>query len=252
MDIIRVSDHGSDVFVVDSRLLAERLGIQHESFVRTIENYKTQAEQAFGVFRFETGKPTGSQGGRPVRYYLLTEDQATFIMSLSRNTTEVVQCKLDLVKSFSKAKDLLQKGGSYNLDWFDRLRLYRSKTKIPTGWFSIFEEMTWNLMADFEDAGYILPPGSVPDISVGKCFCQHLRENGFSTEDPDTVRKYTHHYPDGRVVSANIYRDSLLPDYRRWFKDTYRLHQLPKYLKGKDPKALPSLCSILGLPEGTE
>ena len=140
----------------------------------------------------------------------------------------------------------------YNLDWFDRLRIYRSKTKIPTGWFSIFEEMTWNLMADFEDAGYILPPGSVPDISVGKCFCQHLRENGFSTEDPDTVRKYTHHYPDGRVVSANIYRDSLLPDYRRWFKDTYRLHQLPKYLKGKDPKALPSLCSILGLPEGTE
>ena len=253
MNITKISDPSGDVFVVDSRLLAERLGIQHESFLRTLDTYRTQAEQAFGVFRFEIGKPIGPQGGRPSRYCLLTEDQATFIMSLSRNTPEVVQCKLDLVQAFSTAKRLLQSGKqTHNLEWFDRLKLYRAKTKIPTGWFSIFEEMTLGLMADFEDAGYALPLSSVPDISVGKCFCSHLRGLGVQTTDPANVRKYRHHYPDGRQVDANIYSDRLLPEYRRWFKEAYRLHQLPRYLKDKDPNALPTLCGILGLPEGAE
>lgn len=55
--------------VVDSRLVARELGIGHESFIETIQNYQTIAEQEFGVFRFETGKPpTGSRGGRPEKY----------------------------------------------------------------------------------------------------------------------------------------------------------------------------------------
>lgn len=36
-----------------------------------------QAEQAFGIFRFQIGKPLlGSKGGRPTKYVLLTEEQA--------------------------------------------------------------------------------------------------------------------------------------------------------------------------------
>jgi hypothetical protein len=158
---------------------------------------------------------------------------------------------------FEKVLPEIRKTGGYgkqthNLEWFDRLKLYRAKTNLPTGWFSIFEEMTLGLMADFEEAGYALPMSSVPDISVGKCFCNHLRGIGVDTKDPGKIRKYLHHYPDGRKVDANIYSDSLLPEYRRWFKDTYRTRHLPQYLKGKDPNALPSLCGILGLPEGSE
>jgi phage regulator Rha-like protein len=70
--------------VVDSRLIAQELGIEHESFMRTIDTNKTLAEQAFGFFRFQIGKIDGR--GRPERYVLLTEDQATFLMTLSRNT----------------------------------------------------------------------------------------------------------------------------------------------------------------------
>ncbi|MGA1256944.1 MAG: KilA-N domain-containing protein, partial [Candidatus Nanopelagicaceae bacterium] len=29
----------------------------------------------------------------------------------------------------------------HNFEWFERLKLYRRHTKIPTGWFSVFEEM---------------------------------------------------------------------------------------------------------------
>lgn len=157
---------------------------------------------------------------------------------------------------FEEVLPQIRKTGSYEarpgFEWFERVKLYCRNTKIPTGWFSIFEEMCSSLMADFEDAGYSLPMGSVPDISVGKCFCNHLRSLGHGlTPGNGLIQEYQHHYPDGRVVTANIYNDSLLSDYRRWFKETYRTEKLPAYLKGKDPKALPSLCQVLGLPEGS-
>lgn len=105
---LEIIDDGGQLFV-DSRLIAQKLSIRHETFYETLLNYQTQVEQAFGVLRFETGKPPrGSKGGRPSKYALLSEDQATFVMTLSRNSPEVVQCKIDLVQAFSRAKELLR------------------------------------------------------------------------------------------------------------------------------------------------
>ena len=250
MNITKVSGSSGSVLVIDSRLIAERLGIQHDNFVQTVEKYKTQAEQAFGSFLFQTETKKRAVGATVVRFYLLTEDQATFIMSLSRNTPEVVQCKLDLVVAFSKAKSQLKT--EYNPQWFKRLVLFRSKTKIPTGWFCIFEEMSMALMADFEDAGYSLPDKAVPDISIGKCFCKHLRSLGYdTTKGGRYVRGYTHRYPDGRTPEANIYANEILPLYREWFTRTYKPQNLPAYLKGQNSSVPPSLCAALGLPEGS-
>lgn len=96
------------VLVVDSRLIAERLGVEHESFMKTLKKHLLQAEQAFGVIRFEIGKPQlGTKGGRPEVFAWLTEEQATFYMTLSRNTLEVVQCKVELVNAFFKAKQII-------------------------------------------------------------------------------------------------------------------------------------------------
>lgn len=69
-------------------------------------DYQTQIEQAFGILRFENSKIKGR--GRPGRFVYLTEDQATFLMTLSRNSPEVVQCKVELVQAFSRAKELLR------------------------------------------------------------------------------------------------------------------------------------------------
>lgn len=106
-----VSNIGTDAdaaLVVDSRLLASGLNIEHDNFLQTIQKYETQIEKAFGVLLFETGKPSGAaKGGRPQKYALLTEDQATFVITLTRNTPEVVRCKLELVSAFSKAKKIL-------------------------------------------------------------------------------------------------------------------------------------------------
>ena len=134
-------------------------------------------------------------------------------------------------------------------DWFYRLRVFRRNTKIPVGWFCIFEEIA-GLMADFEEAGYSLPMGSVPDISVGKCFANHLKANNIPTDG--MIRYYLHIYPDGREVDARIYSYDLLPEFKQWFNATYRVGQLKGYLKRKDPQALNILQNILTAYEEAE
>ncbi len=101
------------VLVVDSRLVADSLLIKHKNFLATIEKYLSQIESSFGAIAFETREFKTKQGNRSVeRYAYLTEEQAIFLMTLSRNTERVVQCKIQLVKAFSKSKKLLEKVNS--------------------------------------------------------------------------------------------------------------------------------------------
>jgi hypothetical protein len=136
----------------------------------------------------------------------------------------------------------------HNLEWYDRLLYYKARTKIEVGYFSIFEELNNSIISELEHSGYTLPLGSVPDISVGQCFCNYLRSIGYNLEK--ITKLYTHYYPDGRVVKANVYSDEVLAIFRKWLQLTYKTTQFPKYLKGKDPLALPTLNQLLGLPDG--
>ena len=102
----------NNTLVVDSRLIAEDLGIQHKNLLQTITKYQNVIEQSFGVIAFAASKPPeGSQGGRPENIAYLTEDQATLLMSFSRNTEQVINCKVNLVKAFSQAKSKIPQSG---------------------------------------------------------------------------------------------------------------------------------------------
>lgn len=108
--ILQVTELNGDL-VVDSRLIAQRLDIDHASFMRTIKKYETKIEQRFGTIRFEIGSsemPDGRINPKPEKYALLTEDQATTLMTFSKNTDAVVECKLDLVEAFSRAKQVIK------------------------------------------------------------------------------------------------------------------------------------------------
>lgn len=94
--------------VVDSRLVAKELGITHKAFSETIRKYTTEIEQDFGQLPIQTAVVKGNNGGgNPEKFYYLNEDQATYLMTLSKNTPQVRACKRQLVKSFRQAKDLL-------------------------------------------------------------------------------------------------------------------------------------------------
>lgn len=183
--IVIIENNGE--LVVDSRLVSQELGIEHESFVRTIRNYESLIEEEFGILRFEIGEIQGR--GQPGRYYFLTEDQATFLMTLSRNTPEVVRCKINLVKAFSKAKDLLKRReqvayGSRVPYWYQRMRLALSDLNkpLPDNHFCIYQRMM-DFFSQLEVRfHYIVPDVSpqtgrrlIPDISIGRKFNEFLR-----------------------------------------------------------------------------
>jgi phage regulator Rha-like protein len=105
---LTINEH-EGLLVVDSRLIANRLGIQHESFLKTIRKHRERIERSFGHLRFEIGTVTNSVGAtNEVIFALLTEPQATALMTLSRNTDQVIECKLDLVEAFEKAKSIIK------------------------------------------------------------------------------------------------------------------------------------------------
>lgn len=107
MNNLAVEEHNKTL-VVDSRLVAQELGVKHGDWLRNILiKYQQEIEADFGVIRFQNGKPLkGSRGGRPEQYAYLTEEQATVLMTYSRNTEQVRNCKRKLVKAFIKARNL--------------------------------------------------------------------------------------------------------------------------------------------------
>src|SRR5581483_11280150 len=96
--------------LVDSRIVAKRIGIEHRAFIRTLRAYQSELEE-FGVLRFQTAKPSEvsafenakptekNVGGRPETYAMVNRNQAGVAISFSRNSKEVVRFKVDLFKA---------------------------------------------------------------------------------------------------------------------------------------------------------
>lgn len=145
---------------------------------------------------------------------------------------------------------------SYIPYWYQRLTLFTARTRIPDGWWSVFEELA-KLMRELESLGYVLPDVSpttgkliTPDISIGLMFCKHMRAQGHDVDGE--IQKYLHYYPDGREVFANIYPDKWLQDFRSWFNGVWKKDRLVDYLGSRDPNALTPVSRLLGLPEGDD
>lgn len=89
---------------VDSRVLAGLLGVKARASFALIERY-ADTFKTFGQLTFK--KAVGERqhgGGNAERYALLNEDQAYFLLSLSRNNERVVVLKAKLVKAFGEAR----------------------------------------------------------------------------------------------------------------------------------------------------
>lgn len=97
-----------DLLVVDSRLIADELEIQHKNLLATIKKYVDEIQE-FGHLAFETETVTNSIGARNTTIFCyLNEEQATYLMTLSKNTNQVRRCKRSLVKAFSQAKTIIK------------------------------------------------------------------------------------------------------------------------------------------------
>lgn len=122
------------------------------------------------------------------------------------------------------------------------LRHQMNMAKIPVGFFSVLQEMTYTLVAPLEAQGYSLPSNLMPDISQGKMFCQHLRDvHGINTNGLNT---YTHSFPDGRTVKAKLYPLEYLVIFRQLMAQQW-LPQAENYFKKRDANALPAIQQLL-------
>lgn len=130
-------------------------------------------------------------------------------------------------------------------------RYLLNASKIPHGYFSILNEITYFLIAPLEKLGYTLPDRLVPDISEGSYFCKWLRN--VKKIDTSTLPKYPHEYADGRVFNANLYPDEYLPEYRKHFSQVWLLQKAQEYFAKKDKTALPYIQKmILQLPKAEQ
>jgi len=258
--------------VVDSRLIAQELGVQHNNFMQLIYNYQIEAEKEFGIYLFQTEKLSGR--GRPQKYVLLTEDQANFLLTLVDNTSQSVRLKAKLVKGFSKAKELLKSkiNGSY---WYKRMGLAMSHSENPLqrGYFCVYLEMM-RLFSELEShLGYVVPDVNlltdeyvVPDISIAKCFNNWLRKEDeiscltrkeflgsdeiIDFRDPSNkipqggknlheIMKYTHIYPveshgDNNEQLAKGYPNKYRGIFNHYLEEYYIPDKLLGYIKERD------------------
>ena len=154
---------------------------------------------------------------------------------------------------FEEVLPAIRKTGQYGTNqfkdivWHNRLVLYKKKTVIPVGYFSIFAETTCGLIADFETIGYVLPESATIDISIGKHWSNYAKTQVKNIDDYRTY--YSHFYPDARgEVQAYMYKVELLPMFRIWAETDYKLNHLACYLKRKDRQALYVLADLMGEP----
>jgi phage regulator Rha-like protein len=87
---------GNDVFT-NSKVIADGTNNQHESVVSIIRKYEKDILD-FGNIDFSDLK--SGKRGQPERVYYLNEEQATFVITLLRNSKIVVKFKKELVRQF--------------------------------------------------------------------------------------------------------------------------------------------------------
>lgn len=92
----------------DSRTFVSKLDVRHRQLMENIRKYEPQFLE-LGRLPFETETLQTAGGPQQTSYALLNEDQAYFLLTLSRNSEAVVAAKLALVKAFRQARGHIAK-----------------------------------------------------------------------------------------------------------------------------------------------
>jgi len=96
-----------------SKIIADCGGQEHESVIRLINSYQKEIRELGKLpslkEEYSDLKSEKSKRGRPSKVFCLNEEQATFLITLMRNTPQVVLFKKNLVKQFYSIRQELQR-----------------------------------------------------------------------------------------------------------------------------------------------
>ncbi len=102
---------GAEPFTT-SKVIAQFSGVEHRKLKTTIRSHEAE----FKTFGLLASYQAESTGGRPEEAYRLNEPQATFLMTLLKNTPIVVEFKRRLVEQFYAMRTELQRRQIAKLD----------------------------------------------------------------------------------------------------------------------------------------
>lgn len=154
---------------------------------------------------------------------------------------------------FEEVVPSIRKTGSYNIGQQKTTifakRYFANFDKVKPGTFSVITELYVRLYARMEHVGYVIPDKAWdgkelrPDVSVGKCFANHLRDNHPSVADE--YEKYTHSFESGVTVEARLYPLELISLFIRYVDEVWIPNNAETYFKERDKKALEYLHKLL-------
>lgn len=189
-----------------------------------------------------TMKSTTYDGARVAIEYHVSLDMAKEL-AMVENNEEGRQVRRYFIEAEKKLRDKRQ------MPYFLK-RMVANMNNVPSGHFSILNEVAALLVGPMEAMGYTLPEHLWPDISAGLMFCGWLRkEKGIDTKALPT---YMHDFEDGKrpPFPAKAYPNSLLADVRYHLIYEWLPKKGAEYFSKRDAKALAYLPLLL--PSATD
>ena len=100
-DLVRLStqDVGKAIPITDSYIVAEKTNREHRVILQIIKKYYDDISE-FGEVASEMRLINFEKRNQEIEIIVLNEGQAAFLVTLMRNTPEVLKFKKDLVKAF--------------------------------------------------------------------------------------------------------------------------------------------------------
>jgi len=109
-EINLVQKRGGEL-LVSSVVIAENMDLLHDSILSTIEKYSNEFKELGSLLEQDFKEALNISNNKSLlkrrKAYLLNENQANFLFSLSRNNEKIVRFKLSLTKAFSIMKEKL-------------------------------------------------------------------------------------------------------------------------------------------------
>lgn len=114
-----------DVFTT-SKVIADGTGISHKKIKNAINKYKTPMETFGKVVSYGNTLPSG----QTEILYLMNEQQATFLITLLKNTDKVVIFKAELVKQFFEMRKFIME--RHTAEWVESRKQSKLNRKTQT------------------------------------------------------------------------------------------------------------------------
>lgn len=137
----------SDLFV-GTWDLAQGFGVSHKSLLNRIIKYKKMFDE-FGFVVSQIPRMTGKKG-QQINEFLLTEEQATFLTTLLRNSAVVLKFKVHLTKEFFRVRKILNNllTQKQNAEWIEKRLSGKIDRRVETDAIKSFIEYAISQGAD--------------------------------------------------------------------------------------------------------